>query len=815
MKRRTLLLEVGCEELPSSSLRALGEGLGALLECKLRERGLSFGDLRWYASPRRLAVQVRELVEQAPDEARQTLGPPLARARDDNGNWSRAAQGFAARQGVAAQDLQVIDTAKGARLGVARVVPGAKTVDVLAELVAQSLRELPVAKRMRWGASRLEFARPLHWLVLLFGRDSDFGEILGLKTGNTSRGHRFHAPGTVLIENAEAYVDTLRAARVVVDFKERRESIREQVTCAARALQATPLIDKALLEEVTSLVEWPVALTGGFDERFLDVPAEALISSMQRHQKYFPLVNTEGKLLPHFIAVSNIESRDPQQVVRGNEQVIRPRLADAAFFYARDRQQRLESRVATLDAVVFQDKLGSLGDRARRISALARRLAQRIGADAELAARAGLLCKADLVSEMVLEFADMQGIAGAYYARSDGEDERVARAIEQHYWPLQAGGTLPEEGVAIAVALAERLDTLVAIFGIGHRPDGSRDPFALRRAAIAVLRIAIEKDLALDLQDALEQAHAGLEDGSGRGLGAGAGLGDGSGSGRGLGAGAGLGDGSGSGRGLGAGAGLGDGSGSGRGLGADVVATVLEYILDRLPAFYEGPGAGAGLGDGSGSGRGFGAGAGLGDGSDSGRASAIPVEVIRAVRASGCTRPKEFHQRVLAVQEFRAQADAGLGGGSGSGRGSGAGAGLGGGSGSGRGSGAGAGLGDGSGSGAGALVAANKRVSNLLAKAEKFDLTTEVNASLLREDAEKALARALAELDAENRKNLAAGRYAAALQRMAALQAPVDAFFDGVMVNVDDLALRRNRLALLAKLRRQFLAVADLSLLAG
>lgn len=704
MNRRALLLEVGCEELPSSSLRALGEGLGTVLKSKLLDRGLSFGDLRWYASPRRLAVQVRELVEQAPDEARQTLGPPLARARDDNGNWSRAAQGFAARQGVAMDELQVIDTPKGPRLGLARVVPGAKTVDVLAELVAQSLRELPVAKRMRWGASRLEFARPLHWLVLLFGQDSDFGEILGLKTGNKSRGHRFHAPGTVLIENAQAYVETLRAARVVVDFKERRESIREQVTRAARALQARALVDEALLEEVASLVEWPVALTGGFDERFLDVPAEALISSMQRHQKYFPLLDTEGKLLPHFITVSNIESRDPRQVVRGNEQVIRPRLADAAFFYARDRQQRLESRVAKLDAVVFQDKLGSLGDRARRISALARRLAKRIGADAELAARAGRLCKADLVSEMVLEFADMQGVAGAYYARGDGEDERVARAIEQHYWPLQAGGALPEEGVAIAVALADRLDTLVAIFGIGQRPDGSRDPFALRRAAIAVLRIMIEKDLALDLQDALERAHAGLEDGSGRGLGADTGV-------------------------------------TGTALEADVVAAVLEYILDRLPAFYE--------------------------------ASDIPVEVIRAVRASGCTRPREFHRRVLAVQEFRGRAQAE------------------------------------------ALAAANKRVSNLLAKAEKFQSTTEVSANLLHEDAEKALARTLAELDAENREDLAAGHYAAALRRMAALQAPVDAFFDGVMVNVDDPDLRRNRLALLAKLRQQFLAVADLSLLAG
>ena len=343
---------------------------------------------------------------------------------------------------------------------------------------------------------------------------------------------------------------------------------------------------------------------------------------------------------------------------------------------------------------MFQDKLGSLGDRARRIGALAGQLAERTGAEAALAARAGLLCKGDLVSQMVLEFADMQGIAGAYYARHDGEDERVARAIEQHYWPLQAGSALPEDGVAIAVALAERLDTLVAIFGIGQTPSGSRDPFALRRASIAVLRILIERNLALDLREILELARAGLER-----------------------------------------------SGKSAALDEGVVATVLDYLLDRLPAFYE--------------------------------EAAIPVEVIRAVRATGCTRPGEFHQRVLAVQEFRGQAQAE------------------------------------------ALAAANKRVSNLLAKAEKFESTGEVSADLLHEEAERALARTLAELDAENREDLAAGHYGEALRRLAALQAPVDAFFDGVMVNADDPELRRNRLALLTQLRQQFLAVADISLLAS
>jgi glycyl-tRNA synthetase beta chain len=686
MNTRPLLLEIGCEELPSSSLKTLGEDLQRVVLEQLDARQLAHGDSRWFATPRRLAVMVEALAEQAPDQEKESLGPPLAQAKDEAGNWTRAAEGFAARCGVSPDRLQVIDTPKGQRLGMRETEAGIVTAQHLQEIVAEAVAALPIAKRMRWGAGSIEFARPVHWVVLLYGGDSGFGPVLGIDSGRVSCGHRFHAPGPIAIERPEDYEAALAAGRVLADFGQRSERIREQVTAAASGLGARALIDEDLLAEVCSLVEWPVALAGRFDEDFLSVPAEALISSMQSHQKYFPVVSESGELLPHFITVANIESRDPDQIIAGNERVIRPRLADAAFFFRQDLRHSLESQLPQLDKVVFQKDLGSLGDRARRLSRLAGQLAPQVGADAEAAERAGLLCKADLVSEMVQEFADLQGIAGAHYARHDGETPEVARAVQEHYWPLGAAGELPHEPVSLAVALADRLDTLVGIFGIGQPPTGSRDPFGLRRAAIAVLRICLELEIDMDLADALGLAAANYPAGT---------------------------------------------------LGDDTVATVLEYSLDRLPALYE--------------------------------KEAIPVEVFRAVRATAATRPLDLDRRVRAVQAFRSREE-GV-----------------------------------------ALAAANKRVANILAKLDADYAFVEVSADLLCEDEEKALNAALVAASRDAEAALAGGDYTAALEALAALREPVDAFFDGVMVNADDPALRNNRLSLLKALRDQFLAIADIS----
>lgn len=688
MSTRPLLLEIGCEELPSSALYDLGDNLHRALLAQLEDRRLSYGASRWFATPRRLAVLVEDLAEQAPDRERESLGPPLAQAKDGEGRWTRAAEGFATRCGVSPDELQVIHTAKGERLGMRETEAGPVTAEHLGALINEAVAALPIAKRMRWGAGRVEFARPVHWVLLLYGEQSEFGPVLGVNSARDSYGHRFHAPQPITVTHPQHYEAQLLEAYVVADFDQRAAMIREQVEALAADFGASALIDDSLLREVCSLVEWPVALAGRFDEAFLEVPAEALISSMQSHQKYFPLVADDdgAALLPRFITVSNIQSRDPAQIVAGNERVIRPRLADAAFFYRQDLKHTLASQLPRLDDVVFQKELGTLGDRARRLGSLAASLATATGADAMQAERAGQLCKVDLVCEMVQEFADMQGIAGAYYARHDGEDDAVATAIQEHYWPLGAGSQLPGTPLSLTVALADRLDTLVGIFGIGQTPSGSRDPFGLRRAAIAVLRLCSEPGIDLDLREALERAAAGYPQGV---------------------------------------------------LSADTVAAVIDYTLDRLPALYE--------------------------------REAIPIEVFRAVRATGVTRPLDLARRVRAVQAF-SQREGGI-----------------------------------------ALAAANKRVANILAKLQSGHQFTEVSADLLQEGAEKSLYEALGSAGQRADEALGEGDYVAALESLASLRVPVDAFFDGVMVNAEDPALRNNRLNLLKGLRDQFLAIADVS----
>ncbi|MEQ9396378.1 glycine--tRNA ligase subunit beta [Haliea sp.] len=682
----TLLVELGTEELPPRSLQALGLAFRDGIVAGLGQRQLRHGEVEWFAAPRRLAVLIRDVTLQAPDREQEIQGPPADKARDERGEWTPAALGFARKQGLEPEALSVVDTPKGPRLCLRNTVRGAAARDCLNDIIHDSIRDLPIAKRMRWGASRVEFVRPVHWVVAMLGSDCDHGEILGLATGNTTRGHRFHSSGTITLQRPEDYASALAEAHVIAGFEERREMIRAQVEVEASALKATAVIDPDLLDEVTGLVEWPVALTGNFEERFLAVPAEALISSMKEHQKYFHLVDDKGRLLPHFITICNIESSDPIQVIRGNERVIRPRLSDAAFFFETDKKRPLHTRVDGLRNIVFQQKLGTVYDKSRRISALAGKLAGMLGGPVAAAERAGLLCKADLGTEMVLEFADMQGIAGAYYARHDGEPDGIADAMEQQYWPRFAGDRLPENPTAVAVGLADRLDTLVGIFGIGQPPTGSRDPFALRRASLAVLRILVEKSLDLDLRDCLRLAVAGY---------------------------------------------------AGKALAPGTGEQVLAYMLERFRAWYE--------------------------------EESIPVEVFRAVSANSPSRPLDIQRRVHAVHAFSQLPEAA------------------------------------------ALAAANKRVSNILDKLDADFEFGEVDARLLQDPAEQALATRMTELATVSSGHLQHGAYAEALSCLAELQAPVDAFFEHVMVNTEDDALRSNRLNLLYTLRQTFLQVADIS----
>ncbi len=509
-----LLFELGCEELPAGPLTTMAEALHQGICQGLTDRGLSFASAAWFATPRRLAVLVSGLVPRAPDRETEILGPPVAAATDKDGNWTPAAQGFARKQGVTVDELQQIETDKGLRLGLTRTEPGAIAADALPELISDAVAGIPVAKRMRWGRERHEFLRPVQWLVALLGDQVLPVTLFGLKAGDTSPGHRFHHPDLVSLKAPSDYLAAMRAANVVVDYQERRELIRNQVEAVAREVNGVPVIGDDLLDEVTGLVEWPVALAGSFAEEFLNVPQEALISSMREHQKYFHLVDHEGNLLPKFITIANIESVNPATVISGNERVIRPRLSDAAFFFETDKQTPLAARTERLAGVVFQHKLGSLADKQQRMVGLTEQLSESLGADPVAATRAAALAKCDLVSDMVLEFPELQGIAGAHYAKNDGEPAQVVTAIEQHYWPKQAGDALPSTPEAAAVALADRLDTLAGIFGIGQTPTGSKDPFGLRRAALAVLRILIERGHDLDLRQLAEQAVASYPSGS-------------------------------------------------------------------------------------------------------------------------------------------------------------------------------------------------------------------------------------------------------------------------------------------------------------
>jgi glycyl-tRNA synthetase beta chain len=498
---KDFLVELGTEELPPLALPELEKAFAAGIRAGLAEASLPHGELRSFATPRRLAVLVRDLAALQPAQTLKLKGPPVSAAIGKDGKPTIAATRFAEKCGVDVGALGRITEGKGEFLFFEGSKPGLTTASLLPAIVQKSLDALPIPKRMRWGSSSAEFVRPVHWLVMLLGTEVVATRILDTEAGRTTRGHRFMAPGDLTLKLPAGYEAVLRdEGKVVADFAARRALIREQVAAAGKQLGGAALLDDALLDEVTALVEWPSAIAGDFETRFLELPREVLISTLQEHQRYFPVEGAGGRLLPHFITVSNIESREPAKVRAGNERVVRPRLSDAAFFWSQDRRQPLAALRAGLDAVTFQAKLGSVGDKVRRVSTLAGEIALLIDADRAQTVRAAELAKCDLLSAMVGEFPELQGIMGRYYAAADGEPAEVATAIDEHYLPRGAGGALPNTGAGIAVALADKLDTLAGIFSIGQKPSGTKDPFGLRRAAIGSLRILVEKKLDLDLR---------------------------------------------------------------------------------------------------------------------------------------------------------------------------------------------------------------------------------------------------------------------------------------------------------------------------
>ncbi|HDL5371920.1 TPA: glycine--tRNA ligase subunit beta [Mannheimia haemolytica] len=687
MTTQNFLAEIGTEELPPKALKKLATAFAENVENELNQAGLSFEKVEWFAAPRRLAVKVLSLAESQPSKEVEKQGPAVSAAFDAEGKPTKAAEGWAKGCGITVEQAERIATDKGEWLVHRAVIEGQPTKNLLVDIIAKSLANLPIPKTMRWGDKTEQFVRPVHTVTLLFGAELIEGEILGVKSGRTIRGHRFLGEREFQIENADQYPQLLKdRGSVVADFNERKALILAKSQEKATALGGVADIEEDLLDEVTSLVEYPNVLTAKFEERFLAVPAEALVYTMKGDQKYFPIYSKDGKLLPHFIFVSNINPEDPSKIIEGNEKVVRPRLTDAEFFFKTDLKQKLEDQLPRLETVLFQQQLGTLRDKTARIEALAGEIAKQIGADETKAKRAGLLSKCDLMTNMVFEFTDTQGVMGMHYARHDGEDEEVAVALNEQYMPRFAGDNLPNSLVACSVALADKFDTLTGIFGIGQAPKGSADPFALRRAALGSLRIIVEKNLPLDLTDLVAKSAQLFGD---------------------------------------------------KLTNKDVVEDVVDFMLGRFRAWYESEG--------------------------------IAVDVIQAVLARRPTKPADFDARVRAVSHFRTLDSAE------------------------------------------ALAAANKRVSNILAKADIAIGDIDVSACV--EPAEKALAEAVIALKAEVQPLIAQGDYTAVLDKLANLRQPVDAFFDGVMVNAEDQKLRQNRLAILSTLQGLFLQVADISLL--
>ena len=690
--RDDLLIEIGVEEMPPTSLANLSDAFHQVFASALDSAGLVYSRIQPFATPRRLALYIHDLAEQAPDREKVLWGPPISVAFDAADQPTKAAVAFAAKSDVSIDQLKqfVEHDKKQARLCVRQIKGGERTTDLLESMLNLVLKDLPIPKRMRWGSRRDEFVRPVRWAVLLFGTCTVAREIVGVVSSNRSRGHRFHAPDELVISSPKHYQQQMREAKVLVDSQERREIIETGINQLARSYGGRAVISEALLDEVTALCEWPVPLLGVFEERFLHIPAECLISAMQRHQKYFHILDDNGQLLPAFITVANISSLDPLQVVAGNERVIRPRLADAEFFYKSDLQRTLTECRQDLKRVVFQSQLGSVFDKTERISALSQSLAVYTGADPDRAERAGRLCKSDLISNMVAEFDDLQGIMGRYYAINDGEELAIANAVREHYLPRFSGDRIPTETIGITLAIADRLDTLVGIFSIGQQPTGSKDPFALRRASLGLLRVIIEAQVDIDLPSAISKAAIELRK-------------------------------------------------TGIAVPEKVEMQVFTYITERYIGHFKEQGIG--------------------------------LESYQAVAALNIDKPLDLNARVCAVDKFSRRPEAAI------------------------------------------LIAANRRVANILAKHPIRSDT--VQEHLFEENAEKALAKIIEETKPQITKHLNERQYDQALELLTALRETIDCFFDHVMVMAEAPDIRANRLALLQQLRALFLGVADISLLSS
>ena len=692
----TILFELGCEELPPKSLKPLRDALQASVIEQLNDAEISFDSIKSFAAPRRLAIQIQGISDKQPDRTEQKRGPAIKAAFDVEGNPTRAAMGFAKGLGIEASELMTINTDKGDYVGYEQTIHGQATTELLPEIFQTALDNLPIAKRMRSGASRNEFVRPVQWAVLMQDDTVINAIIQGHQTGTQTRGHRFHSPDYHNIAHANDYESLLDGLNVVADFDKRQTLIKNQVKALADEVNADAIVPQDLLDEVTALVDFPIALRASFEVRFLQVPQEALISTMQADQKYFCLTDKAGKLQPFFIFITNIMSQDPKQIIEGNEKVVRPRLADAEFFFLQDQKQPLFALTENLKTRVFQDKLGTIWEKSERIAKLAAFIAtlmqQQQGHDINVdeTARAAMLSKADLASSLVGEYPELQGIAGTYYARLDGETEAVAASLEEQYLPKFSGDVLPQTPIGICLALADRLDTLVGIFAIDQAPTGSKDPFSLRRSAIGILRILIEKQLPINLVALVEQAIKNYTSAEGSKI---------------------------------------------NKMG-DTFTQVMAFLNSRYRAMYTEQG--------------------------------VSVDTIQAVQAINPHMPLDFDQRIRAVQTFSELSQASK------------------------------------------LADSNKRVANILAKSE-VSVADVVNEALLTEPGEQSLYSSVRQAQTAVKPLLEQADYTQVLQTLASLDEPLSQFFESVMVNSEDEALKNNRLALLKQVRALFLTVADIS----